>query len=162
MSANSRLTIAVHALAWIGLYSEIGGGPATSASIAASVRTNPVVIRRLLSELREGELVVSHRGTPAGWTLSRPAADITLLEVKNALGEGSPFALHSSAPSVNCPIGLSIGPVLSDIYDVAEKAANDALARFTIQQSLDEMLDRSNRTKPSLFVNFTKTVQKMP
>jgi len=63
---------------------------------------------------------------------------------------------------VNCPIGLSIGPVLSDIYDVAEKAANDALARFTIQQSLDEMLDRSNRTKPSLFVNFTKTVQKMP
>jgi DNA-binding IscR family transcriptional regulator len=115
-------------------------------------------VRRLLSLLRKGGLVDSHRGTPGGWTLSRPATQITLLDVKNSLDEGPLFALHATSPSPNCPIGLSIGPVLSNAYEAVEKAANATLASVTIQQNLDEVLSRSNGTKPELLTAFAARV----
>ena len=70
MSANSRMTVAVHILSFMILWQQRRPEPATSERIAHSVNTNPVVIRRLLGLLQKGGLVKSQRGVNAGWRLA--------------------------------------------------------------------------------------------
>ncbi|WP_194909900.1 Rrf2 family transcriptional regulator [Catenulispora rubra] len=136
MGANSRLTIAAHALAWIGLNERMGGEVATSEQIANSVNTNPVVIRRLLGDLREAGLVESRRGAGAGWRLRRAPESISLAEVYEAVEEAPLFAMHSATPNQNCPVGHGIGTALGPVYDGAEQALRAQLARTSVADVL--------------------------
>ncbi|MDA0566721.1 Rrf2 family transcriptional regulator [Streptomonospora sp. S1-112] len=140
MSANSRLTIAAHTLTWIGLYQRRGHEVATSEQIATSVNTNPVVIRRLLGELRKAGLVDSRRGAGAGWMLSRDLASITLLDVYQAIESGPVFALHRAAPDPGCVVGHGIGPVMTAVYDDVEAALRGELAKTTLEDVLRDVL----------------------
>jgi DNA-binding IscR family transcriptional regulator len=158
VSANSRLSLAVHALEWIELRARLGGGLATSEGIAGSVRTNPVVIRRLLSRLRDAGLVTARRGSNAGWALARPAAEISLRDVRDALDDGPMFGLHATPPSENCPVGYSIRPVLDEVYREAERAADEQLSAVSIESALDATLAASS-SHPELLAAFESSLQ---
>ncbi|MEO3806047.1 Rrf2 family transcriptional regulator [Nonomuraea sp. B1E8] len=140
MSANSRLTIAAHALAWIGLYQRQGHEIATSEQIATSASTNPVVIRRLLGDLRRAGLVESRRGVGAGWSLARDLESMTLLDVYEAVEPGPLFALHRAAPNAGCVVGYGIQPAMQRIYDGIEETLRRELARVTLQDVLQDVL----------------------
>lgn len=140
MSANSRLTIAAHALAWIGLYQRQGNEVATSEQIAGSVNTNPVVIRRLLGDLRRAGLVESRRGAGAGWSLARELDAMTLLDVYEAVEPGPLFAMHRAQPDPGCVVGSGIQPALQGIYEGIEETLRRELARVTLEKVLDDVL----------------------
>lgn len=141
MSANSRLTIATHALAWMASNEHLGATSTTSDQIARSVRTNPVVIRRLMSEMVKAGLVVSERGRGSGWRLARPTDRITLREVDEALGSESAFAMHRNEPSPICPIAQGIRPALAPVYARVDDAIRAELERTTLADVLRDTVE---------------------
>jgi DNA-binding IscR family transcriptional regulator len=140
VSANSRLTTAIHALCWLELAARRGYPSLTSERVAASLASNPALVRKALGPLREAGLVVSGRGPGAGWCLARPAAQIRLDEVYDALGDDTTFALHPHEPNQECPVGFGIRPVLGAVYADADAAVRRTLARRTVADVLDELL----------------------
>lgn len=141
MAANSKLTIAAHALAWLALAHRQGRGVLTSDEVAASINTNPVIVRRSLGDLQRAGLVVARRGTGAGWRLSRPPGEISLLDVYTAVSPEPLVALHHTEPNLLCPVGNGIRPALSEVYDEAAAAFRAALARRTVAGLLERILN---------------------
>ena len=140
MSANSRLTTAIHALCWLELAARRGYPSLTSERVAASLASNPALVRKALGPLREAGLVASGRGPGAGWSLARPAREIRLDQVYGAVGDDTAFALHPHEPNQECPVGFGIRPVLSDVYADADAAVRRTLGRRTVADVLDELL----------------------
>jgi len=129
MPDSSRLSVALHILTMLALEER----PAcSSAAIAGSVNTNPVVVRRVLGLLRAAGLVESTSGAEGGARLARNPAAIGVAEVRRAVEPGALFALHHRPPNQGCPCGRNIQPVLRELYGRAEAAAERALAEATI------------------------------
>ena len=140
MAANSRMTIAVHALAWMALAQRRGHAVLTSNQVADSVNTNPVIIRRCLGDLRQADLVRVRHGAGAGWSLARAPEEITLLEVYDAVGQESPFGMHHTEPNLECPVGKGIRPALGQVYGKIEQALRHELAFVSVADVLRETL----------------------
>ena len=140
MAANSRLTIAVHALAWMALAQRQGHDVLTSDQVAASVNTNPVIIRRCLGDLRRAGLVEVRHGAGAGWSLARNPGQITLLEVRDATGPEPLFGLHRTEPNLECPVGKGIRPALDQIYGEVEQVMRRELALVSVAEVLSQTL----------------------
>jgi Rrf2 family protein len=140
MSANSRMTVAVHILSYLVLAERKHSEQVTSQQIAKSVRTNPVVIRRLLGLLRQRGLVRSRRGANAGWTLARSPRAISLLDVYIAVHDDPLFGLHASPPNPQCPIGRGLPPTLRRVYGTLEEGLRRQLARTSVDEVFSQTL----------------------
>jgi Rrf2 family protein len=114
------------------LLEEPSGGFVTSDWIAASVNTNPVVIRRILGGLMHAGLVEGVKGQGGGYRLSRLRREITLWDLYLAVREEGPFELHRRQPNRKCPIGGRIQRHLCEVYDEAEAAMKEVLEALTV------------------------------
>ena len=127
---SSKLSVSTHILT---IFALKPGEALTSEFLACSVNTNPVVVRRLLGTLREAKLVGSKPGASGGWSLLVPPERISLLDILRAVEPQSDvFALHRSQPNPECPCGLHIQGVLTEVYDQVQARMADQLARFTV------------------------------
>jgi Rrf2 family protein len=140
--ASSRFSIAIHTL---GLLATAGDKPLKSEAVACLVKTNPVVIRRLLSELARANLVVSQAGAAGGTRLGREPKDILMVDVYRAVADGAVFALHRKSPNQHCEIGRSIEVVLLQIQNKLDKAIEESLGKITLAEVL-RMIEEENKS----------------
>ncbi|CAL9285229.1 Rrf2 family transcriptional regulator [Streptomyces sp. WAC04189] len=134
---SSRSAVAIHALAML---AHRRGGSLTSAEIADSLDSNPVLVRRVLGRLRDAQLVRSTDGRGGGWSLARTPRDITLHDAYAAVEGGRVFSRHPHPPSGACVIGRNIGALLDVEFRSAERALEEQLGRTTIAALLQQIL----------------------
>ena len=129
MRTSCRFAMAVHVLAVLA-YKE--GDRVTSALLAGSVNTNPVVVRRLLLALQRARLVDTRKGAGSGSRLNRSPAGINLAEIYRAVEEAEPFAAPSRKPNAACPVGHCIRQELERVFASAQKAMERDLGKTTL------------------------------
>ena len=146
MAASCRFAFAVHILALLA-HSEAG---LTSAALAASVNTHPVVIRRLLCSLRRAGIVSTQKGARAGTRLTRAAAEISLDEVYRATGPGTSFGVHAQQPDERCLVGRNIERVLGEVFGTARLALEKALSERSLADVLKTVSDDTPDSGPKI------------
>ena len=147
MQISSRFTIAIHILICIDLYGE--KEPATSESLARSIGAHPVVIRRILGQLRRAELITVARGREGGADIARPCEEITLADIFRAvesIGDDTLFSFHEK-PNPACPIGRSIHTILDGRLDTIQRAMERAMETVTLADLVKEA--RMHAAEPS-------------
>ncbi|MDA5092560.1 Rrf2 family transcriptional regulator [Aliiroseovarius sp. KMU-50] len=127
---NSQLIIASHILAVLAHHRD--DGAITSDMLAEGFGTNPVVIRRVLSQLKKAGLIESRPGAGGGSILARPPEKISLRDAYGAVDDGSGGFLFR--PRGQCREGVDIAPIIGEYLN--ELAVD---AKETLLQSLEKV-----------------------
>ena len=137
MQISSRLTVAVHVLLCIEVFKD--QRKVTSDFLASSVNVNPVVIRRILQQLKRAGIVRVTRGS-GGADTARPLEEITLLDLYHAVecvdGEGL-FHFHED-PNNLCPVGRNIHAVLDGRLEEVQAAMEREMNSVTMQDIFND------------------------
>jgi DNA-binding IscR family transcriptional regulator len=115
---NGRFPIAMHIMTLLCASGEV----LSSDYMAGSINVNPVLVRKELSNLIKHKLITSREGKNGGYTLSKPAIDITLAGIYQAVKQGNVLGQAKNQPNPACPIGKQINEHLKDLDIEIEQA----------------------------------------
>lgn len=141
MQISSRFTVAIQVLLCMELLKD--EQKVTSGLLASSAAVNPVVVRRLLQQLKAAGIVRVARGT-GGTELLKPAEEITLLEIYRAVEcveKGELFHFHEN-PNPLCPVGRNIHGVLDERLAEIQKAMEQKMESMTLRDLLEDTREK--------------------
>ena len=132
MQISSRFTLAIHIFACVDIFKN--DYKVTSDFISKSTNVNPVIIRKILLQLRNAGLIEVARGT-GGTTITRPLSEITFLDIYRAVEcveDNTQFHFHEN-PNEKCPVGRNIHNVLDDKLQRVQAAMERELRSITLE-----------------------------
>lgn len=132
MQISSRFTLAIHIFACVDIFKN--DYKVTSDFISKSTNVNPVIIRKILLQLRNAGLIEVARGT-GGTTITRPLLEITFLDIYRAVEcveDNTLFHFHEN-PNEKCPVGRNIHNVLDDKLQRVQTAMERELQSITLE-----------------------------
>lgn len=111
---------------------------ATSETLAGMLRTNPVVVRRMMAGLRDAGIVASEKGHGGGWELTRPLAAISLWDVYRAMGAPNLFTLGPDAEPADCLVERAVDARLAHTLSEAEALVLSRFRQITLADIADD------------------------
>lgn len=126
--------MAVHVLALLA-YKE--GDRVTSAFLAGSINTNPVIVRRLLLALQRAKLVDTCKGAGAGSRLNCAPRRINMAQIYRAVEDIGTFGTPSRKANPACPVGHCMREMLERIFASAERALERDLEKTTLADVIE-------------------------
>lgn len=139
MQITSRFTIAVHVITAIEYFKDMDR--VNSEFLAGSVGVNPVIIRTVISKLREAGILKTQRGS-SGAQLAKPLDQITFYDVYEAVDsvdkEEGLFHFHEQ-PNPNCPVGRNIHKAMDEKLKEVQRAMEDELKKTTIADIAEDI-----------------------
>ena len=105
----------------------------TSEFLASSIQVNPVIIRRIILQLKDAGMINVSRGR-GGMSLAKSLDGITLYDVYKAVDcvNGSLFHFHEN-PNPDCPVGKNIHNALDGVLSEIQKTFEDKLKGITLK-----------------------------
>ncbi|MBY4897851.1 Rrf2 family transcriptional regulator [Cupriavidus sp. AU9028] len=128
MKRDSRLSGILHVL----LHMAEHDGPVTSEVLAKAMDTNPVVIRRIMSGLRQQGYVRSEKGHGGGWSLACDLGSVTLLDIYRALGSPPLLAIGNRTESPGCLVEKAVNNALDTAFRDAQALLLARLGEVTL------------------------------
>ena len=132
MQISSRFTVALHIFTCVEVFKD--DYKVTSDFLAGSINTNPVIIRKILTQLKTAGLIEVARGT-GGITITKPLNEITFYDVYEAIEpieNGDLFHFHEN-PNPECPVGRNIHALLDKKLQAIQGAMEDEMKRYSIE-----------------------------
>jgi Rrf2 family protein len=136
---NQQFTFAVHIMTALAFSpGEVIG----SQTLAASVNTNPVVVRRLLLALRRARLIETFTGKHGGARLGKKPQQISLVDIYDAVEPRPVIPVNERRVLKKCHVSCNMKAIMSRVAETTEEAVRKHLRRITLAQLVRKVHSR--------------------
>lgn len=137
MQISTKFTIAIHLLSAVDYFGK--DGKVTSDFLASSIGSNPVIIRNIMSDLKNAGLIEIKRG-PGGIKIIKPLDQITFFDIYEAVetNKDELFHFHEN-PNQLCPVGRNIHSTLNEKLLEVQKDFEDSLKKHKLSDVITDL-----------------------
>ena len=138
MQITSRFTIAVHIITAIDYFND--RETVTSSFLAGSVGANPVIIRTVMSRLKDVGILEISQGK-SGITLAKELSEITFYDIYKAVDPvdaAGLFHFHEN-PNIDCPVGRNIHVAMDGKLREIQNSMEDQMKKITVAEVADDV-----------------------
>lgn len=137
MRISTKFSDAIHILSFIYIYKN--KIQLSSDNIARSVEISPVMVRKLMGQLKKAGLLETTHGS-ANPQLARPTEDISLLDIFLAVEDNHHLFTIDYETNPQCIVGGNIQTALEKYYNEAEIAAKAKLDQTKLADVINTIL----------------------
>lgn len=143
MQISTKFTIAIHILAAVEYFGKTE--KVTSDLLSASIGSNPVIIRNIMSDLKNAGLIKTKRG-PGGIEIAKPLEEISFYDVYEAVEKNKAelFNFHEN-PNPKCPVGRNIHAALDGTLFKAQNDFENDLKKYKMSDVVQKIHAQVNK-----------------